>query len=300
VLAVRAAVRSESGKNTSALRTLRDGACEDSTLSFSVVLVNRSQPSRSGCSRGNNYLSTDCGIVTNTVTVPSYCFYHSPNFLLYMTDLLMASGIDTHPVLGQLAGDRYANIVVSPVCGVADRVSGCQPAAHVHLLVSHRSGVFDVKALEWSSRKGALIRQDTYQRSRSKNRYPVCFFNCLRMGEKMFHIVGCQIISLGFGSCCDNRCIFQVDKLCRSKDFSLGWPGHKGRKEVGKNRKVGKCHRRVLGEISFCLFQHQIADRQSDTPFNAFENQPACWSCCRKCGGIQHTTIEKNSPLGFR
>jgi hypothetical protein len=44
---------------------------------------------------------------------------------------------------------------------------------------------------------------------------------------------------------------------------------------------------------------HQIADCKRNTPFQAFENQPACRPCWRECCGIQHTAIEKESPLGF-
>src|SRR5919106_6248000 len=97
------------------------------------------------------------------------------------------------------------------------------------------------------------------------------------------------------GSSCHNSSVFQVDNPCGFADFCFGWPDNKGQKEVGKKVEVGKCQRRVLFEISFCLFQHQIADCEGNTPFKAFENQPACRSCWRKCCGIQHTAIEKDS-----
>src|SRR5918999_3680105 len=116
----------------------------------------------------------------------------------------------------------------------------------------------------------------------------------------MFHIMGSQVRSLPFGSSCHNGCIFQVDNLCGFTDFCFGRVGEKGRKDIGKNHEVGKCQGCVLCKISLCLFQHQIADCQGNTPSQAFENQPACWPCCRECCGIEHTAIEKDSPLGFR
>jgi hypothetical protein len=88
--------------------------------------------------------------------------------------------------------------------------------------------------------------------------------------------------------------------VCVFEDFYFGWMDNKGRKEVRKKAEVGKCQRRVLFEITFCLLYNQIADREGNTPFKAFENQPACRSCCRECCGIKHTVIEKNSPLRFR
>ena len=73
------------------------------------------------------------------------------------------------------------------------------------------------------------------------------------MVKKMFDIVGCQILSFGFGGCCHNRSIFQVNNLCSFADFCCGRVGNNGRKEVGKDGEVGKCLGCVLGEISLCL-----------------------------------------------
>jgi hypothetical protein len=44
---------------------------------------------------------------------------------------------------------------------------------HIPHLIIHRLGA--------RRGEGALIRQDTYQLSRSKNRYPVCVCNSLRL-----------------------------------------------------------------------------------------------------------------------
>ncbi len=61
------------------------------------------------------------------------------------------------------------------------------------------------------------------------------------MAEQMFDIMGGEILGIRFGSCRDNRRVFQVDNLCGFKDVCFGWPDNKRRKEVGKNGEVRKC-----------------------------------------------------------
>ncbi len=61
------------------------------------------------------------------------------------------------------------------------------------------------------------------------------------MGQQMFDIMGSKIISLPFGSSCNNRCIFEVDDLCGFENFCFGGVDNNGRKEVGKDGEGGKC-----------------------------------------------------------
>src|SRR5918999_4402564 len=96
------------------------------------------------------------------------------------------------------------------------------------------------------------------------------------MVEQMFDIVRGKILSLPFGSCCHNGSVFQMGDLCGFENFCFGWLDKKGRKEVGKTVEGGKCQRRVLSEISFCLFQHQIADAEVNASLKPFQDEPAC------------------------
>ena len=138
------------------------------------------------------------------------------------------------------------------------------------------------------------------QVSRRKNRYPIRRVNCSGVGQQMFDIIGCQVVRLGFGSSCHNGCIFQVDNIRGFQDVCFGRVGCLRRKILSKDREGGKCCGCVLGEIPFCLCQHEIADIEGDASLQALQNQPPCRAGCRKYSGIEHTAIEKDSPVGIR
>jgi hypothetical protein len=62
--------------------------------------------------------------------------------------------------------------------------------------------------------------------------------------------MGGKVLGVSFGSCGDNRRVFEMDKLCGSENCCFGRVDSLWGEKIGKDGEVGKCQRCILGKIS--------------------------------------------------
>ncbi len=90
------------------------------------------------------------------------------------------------------------------------------------------------------------------------------------MVEKMFHIVSCQIISLGFGSCCHNLGVFHVDNLAAFKTSALVGLVIKGEKRSARRVKEGSAKGAFFVRFRFVSSKTRSLIQSVTLPCNPF------------------------------